>query len=237
MSSFIGKLVSKITKIDLKDRFGEDWDALSTIGVFLRLLVWGVRGFFVRWRFKESKGVFLIGKNVTIRQSKYISVGKNFIAQDNCEINGLSQKGLVFGDKVTVGSYAIIRPTNLYGGEAGVGLRVGDNSSIGPYSYIGCSGYIEIGNNVMMSPRVSIYSENHNFRDTDLPMIQQGVTRSFVKIEDDCWIAANSIILAGVTVGKGSVVAAGAVVTKDVPPFSIVAGNPAEIIKKRKNHD
>jgi acetyltransferase-like isoleucine patch superfamily enzyme len=236
MSSFIGKLVSKITKIDLRDRFGEDWDALSTIGVFLRLLVWGIRGFFVRWRFKESRGVFLIGKNVTIRQAKYITVGKNFIAQDNCEINGLSQKGLVFGDKVTVGSYAIIRPTNLYGGEAGVGLRVGDNSSIGPYSYIGCSGYIEIGDNVMMSPRVSIYSENHNFSDTDQPMNQQGVTRSFVKIEDDCWIAANSIILAGVTVGKGSVVAAGAVVTKDVPPFSIVAGNPAEIIKKRKNH-
>jgi acetyltransferase-like isoleucine patch superfamily enzyme len=141
---------------------------------------------------------------------------------------------LVFGDKVTIGSYAIIRPTNLYGGEAGVGLKIGNNSSIGPYSYIGCSGYIEIGDNVMMSPRVSIYSENHNFSESTLPMIEQGVTRSFVKIEDDCWIAANSVILAGVTVGKGSVVAAGSIVTKDVPPYSIVAGNPAKIIKSRK---
>ena len=64
-------------------------------------------------------------------------------------------------------------------------------------------------------------------------MIEQGVNRSFVKIEDDCWIAANSVILSGVTVGKGSIVAAGAVVTKDVPPFSIVAGNPAQVIKSR----
>ena len=64
-------------------------------------------------------------------------------------------------------------------------------------------------------------------------MIDQGVTRSFVKIENDCWIAANSIILAGVTVGRGSIVAAGSVVTKDVPPFSIVGGNPAKIIKSR----
>jgi len=233
MGNFLGKTISKFTGIDLSDRFGAEWDSLSTFGVMVRMGIWMLRGAFVRWRFGTAKGLFLIGKGVTIRQASYIHVGRNFIAQDHCEINGLSQKGLVFGDKVTIGSYAIIRPTNLYGGEAGVGLKVGNNSSIGPYAYIGCSGYIEIGDNVMMSPRVSIYSENHNFSDTDIPMIEQGVTRSFVKIEDDCWIAANSVILAGVTVGKGSVVAAGSVVTKDVPPYSIVAGNPAKIIKSR----
>ncbi|AFL83570.1 acetyltransferase (isoleucine patch superfamily) [Belliella baltica DSM 15883] len=233
MSNFLGKSISKITGIDLSERFGDDWDSLSTLGVIFRMSIWLIRGTWYRWRLKSVKGVFLVGKRVTLRQVGYIEVGKNFIAQDHCEINGLSQKGLIFGDKVTVGSYAIIRPTNLYGGEAGVGLKVGNNSSIGPYSYIGCSGYIEIGDNVMMSPRVSIYSENHNFEDVDKSMIEQGVTRSFVKIENDCWIAANSIILAGVTVGKGSIVAAGSVVTKDVPPFSIVGGNPAKIIKSR----
>ncbi|MCH7397728.1 acyltransferase [Belliella sp. DSM 107340] len=233
MSNFLGRSITKITRVDLSDRFGEDWDSLSTLGVLLRMSLWLVRGLLIRWRLKSVQGLFLVGKGVTLRQPGYIEVGTNFIAQDHCEINGLSQKGLIFGDKVTVGSYAIIRPTNLYGGEAGIGLKVGNNSSIGPYSYIGCSGYIEIGDNVMMSPRVSIYSENHNFSDVDLPMIDQGVTRSFVKIENDCWIAANSIILAGVTVGKGSIVAAGSVVTKDVPPFSIVGGNPAKIIKSR----
>lgn len=234
MGNFLGKSISKLTGIDLSDRFGPEWDSLSTFGVMARMGIWMLRGALVRWRFGTAKGLFLIGKDVTIRQASYIHVGRNFIAQDHCEINGLSQKGLVFGDKVTIGSYAIIRPTNLYGGEAGVGLKVGNNSSIGPYAYIGCSGYIEIGDNVMMSPRVSIYSENHNFSETEIPMIEQGVTRSFVKIEDDCWIAANAVILAGVTVGKGSVVAAGSIVTKDVPPYSIVAGNPAKIIKNRR---
>jgi acetyltransferase-like isoleucine patch superfamily enzyme len=234
MGNFLGKTISKLSGIDLSNRFGTDWDSLSTFGVMVRMGLWMLRGALVRWRFGSAKGMFLIGKGVTIRQASYIHVGKNFIAQDHCEINGLSQKGLVFGDKVTIGSYAIIRPTNLYGGEAGVGLKVGNNSSIGPYSYIGCSGYIEIGDNVMMSPRVSIYSENHNFSETDRPMIEQGVTRSFVIIEDDCWVAANVVILAGVTVGKGSVIAAGSIVTKDVPPYSIVGGNPARIIKSRK---
>jgi len=234
MGNFLGKTISKLSGIDLSNRFGTDWDSLSTFGVMVRMGLWMLRGALVRWRFGSAKGMFMIGKGVTIRQASYIHVGKNFIAQDHCEINGLSQKGLVFGDKVTIGSYAIIRPTNLYGGEAGVGLKVGNNSSIGPYSYIGCSGYIEIGDNVMMSPRVSIYSENHNFSETDRPMIEQGVTRSFVIIEDDCWIAANAVILAGVTVGKGSVIAAGSIVTKDIPPYSIFGGNPARIIKSRK---
>ncbi|MFO7823378.1 MAG: acyltransferase [Cyclobacterium sp.] len=233
MGKFTGKFISRITGMHLSDRFGSGWDSLSVFSVMVRMGIWWLRGLWIRWQMKSASGLLLIGKGVSIRQARYFSVGKNFVAQDHCEINCLSQKGIVFGNKVTVGSYAIIRPTNLYGGEPGVGLKVGDQSSIGPYSYIGCSGYIEIGNNVMMSPRVSIYAENHVFEDTGRPMIEQGVHRSFVIIEDDCWIASHAVILAGVTVGKGSVVAAGSIVTRDVPPFSVVAGNPAKVIKTR----
>jgi acetyltransferase-like isoleucine patch superfamily enzyme len=236
MDTRIGNWLSKSTGLDLGDRFGPGWDNSSTFGVLGRMGIWFLRGLMKKWRFASSQGMVLIGKGVTIRQPKYLQVGRNFVAQDHCEINCLSQKGISFGDKVTVGSYALIRPTNLYGGEPGVGLKVGNQSSIGPYSYIGCSGYIEIGNNVMMSPRVSIYSENHVFSNTSIPMIEQGVKRSFVKIEDDCWIAANAVILAGVTIGRGAVVAAGSVVTKDVPPYSIVAGNPAKVIKSRQKN-
>jgi len=88
----------------------------------------------------------------------------------------------------------------------------------------------------MISPRVSIYAENHVFDSTEDTIKSQGVKRKTVVIEDDCWIAANSIILAGVTIGKGSVVAAGSVVSKDVPPYSVVAGVPARIIKSRLTH-
>jgi len=216
-----------------EERYNEDWDPNSIIISLFSFSIKFFRALFLRVLFKKSAGLMLIGKNVKIHYKKYLSVGKNFIAEDNCEINCISKRGIKLGNKVTVGSFALIRPTNYYGGELGEGLTVGDNSNIGPYSYIGCSGHIEIGNNVMISPRVSIYSENHNFYRNDIPMKDQGVTRSFVKIEDDCWIASNSIILAGVTIGRGSVVAAGSVVSKDVPSYSVVAGVPAKVIRKR----
>jgi len=132
-----------------------------------------------------------------------------------------------------VGRFASICPTNPLLGEPGEGLKVGDNSNIGPGSYIGCSGYIEIGSRVMMGPRISLMGENHVFARTDIPMKEQGVRREFIKIEDDVWLGVNSTVLAGVTVGRGSIVAAGAVVTADVPPFSIVGGVPARILKSR----
>ena len=214
----------------------QDWDKTSIFFSLLRISFNLIRGAYHRIFFKSSKGwMLLVGRKTVIRQARYLSVGKEFIAEDYCEINCLSKRGIVIGDRVSIGRYALIRPTNFYGGgEIGEGLKIGDNSNIGTYAYIGCSGYIEIGNNVMISPRVSIYAENHNFAELDLPMKEQGVTREFVKIEDDCWIAANSVILAGVTVGRGSIVSAGSVVTKDVPPYSIVGGVPAKIIRSRK---
>lgn len=227
------EVVHTVNGMDPRQRFGEGWTFAATLRVYLRGGVWFFRGLLRRFFFKSASGLMLIGRRVTIRHSSYLSVGKGFIAEDGCEISCFSKRGIVLGDKVTIGSYAIIRPSTLWGGEPGEGLKVGDNSNIGPYSYVGCSGYIEIGSNVMISPRVGIYAENHNFQSTGLAMKEQGVTRSFVKIEDDCWIASNAVILAGVTVGKGSVVAAGSVVTKDVPPYSVVAGVPAKVIDTR----
>jgi len=184
--------------------------------------------------FKKSSGWVLVGKGASIRYARHLSVGRDFIVEDYAEVNCMTYRGIIVGDRVTIGKHAIIRPTNIYGSAIGEGLKIGNNSSIGPYSYIGCSGYIEIGDNVMMSPRVSIYAENHLFDDPDLTIKEQGVKREFVKIEDDCWIAANTVILAGVTIGRGSVIAAGSVVNKDVPPYSIVGGVPAKVIKSRK---
>jgi acetyltransferase-like isoleucine patch superfamily enzyme len=86
----------------------------------------------------------------------------------------------------------------------------------------------------MMSPGVRIFAENHRFADPTVIMKEQGVTRARVVIEDDCWIASGSTILAGVRIGRGSVVAAGAVVTKSVPPYSVVAGVPARVVRSRE---
>lgn len=218
----------------IKKRFSENWtnkDILITISMMFIFLI---RGSLQRLFFKHAKGIVLIGKGVSIRYAHYLQAGSDFIVEDHVEINCKSHRGILIGNRVTIGKHAIIRPSNAYGGEIGEGLKIGNNSSIGPFGYIGCSGYIEIGNNVIMGPRVGIFAENHHYDDLDIPIKEQGVKRSFVKIEDDCWIASNVVILAGVTIGQGSVLASGSVITKDVLPFSVVAGVPAKVIKSRK---
>ena len=215
------------------DRFPVEWKNYDILTTLYRLSFFYLRGMIQRLYFKRSSGWVLVGKGASIRYARHLSVGRDFIVEDYAEVNCMTYRGIIAGDRVTIGNHAIIRPTNIYGSAIGEGLKIGNNSSIGPYSYIGCSGFIEIGDNVMMSPRVSIYAENHLFDNPDLSIKEQGVKREFVKIEDDCWIAANTVILAGVTIGRGSVIAAGSVVTKDVPPYSIVGGVPAKVIKSR----
>ena len=106
----------------------------------------------------------------------------------------------------------------------GYGTLVGmGNVIIGP---------VTIGNNVILAQNVVASGLNHEYTDINIPISKQKVSMSPIIIEDDCWIAANTMLTAGVTIGRHSIVAAGAVVTKSVPPYSIVAGNPAKMIKQ-----
>ena len=221
-------------KNQLNNRFQTGWSNQNKMITYYYLFFFFIRGLFVRLRIKSAKGLLLVGKKVRIFYPNNLQVGYNTIIEDGAEINCLSLQGIKLGNRVTIGKYAIIRPSNIYGGSIGEGLTMGNNSNIGPYNYIGCSGKITIGNNVMLAPRVSIYAENHVFDHPEILIRDQGVEKKEVIIEDDCWIAANSILLAGVTIGKGSVVAAGSVVTENVPPYSVVAGVPAKWIKSRK---
>lgn len=112
-------------------------------------------------------------------------------------------------------------------------LKIGDRSGIGENSEL--YGDITIGSDVMMGTNCIIYTQNHVFSDTTKPMKLQGFSDPKpVIIGDDVWIGGRVTILPGVNIGNGSIVGAGAVVTKNVPPYSIVAGNPAKIIKYRK---
>jgi bifunctional N-acetylglucosamine-1-phosphate-uridyltransferase/glucosamine-1-phosphate-acetyltransferase GlmU-like protein len=191
------------------------------------------RGLWVKARLDAAPGLVLCGPRVVLYHPRGIHAGSGLNLEEGCEIVGLSKRGIIFGNRCTVGRFATVRPTNVLLDEPGEGLKMGDHSNIGAYSYIGCSGYIEIGSHVMLGPRVNLLAERHAADRTDVPMKSQGVLRSFIRIEDDCWIGANATILAGVTVGHGSIVAAGAVVTRDVPPFSVAAGVPARVVKTR----
>ena len=91
---------------------------------------------------------------------------------------------------------------------------------------------MDIGSHVNLAQGITVTALNHNFDDTEKRIDEQGVSTKPVTIENDVWVGANAVILPGVTIGNHCVVAAGAVVTKDVPPHSLVAGVPAKVIKQ-----
>jgi maltose O-acetyltransferase len=121
------------------------------------------------------------------------------------------------------------------GAEFGYNLEIGDNSGLGVNAFVNNTGSITIGRNVMMGPDVVILTRDHGHDANDTPMIEQGYVNAPVIIEDDVWIGMRAIVLSGVRIGRSAIVAAGAVVTKDVPPFTIVGGNPARVLKRRDN--
>ncbi|QBP43095.1 acyltransferase [Paenisporosarcina antarctica] len=112
-------------------------------------------------------------------------------------------------------------------------LSIGSNVSIHPMCYIDSTGRIDIGNDVSIAHGVTIMSTTHQYGDENILIKDQPVDLLYTKIEDNVWIGAKATILGGVEVSTGSIVAAGAVVIKDVPIRAIVGGVPAKIIKYR----
>lgn len=118
----------------------------------------------------------------------------------------------------------------------GKGIRIGNNSDIGLNAYIAGingGGVLVIGDDVMMAPDVVILTQGHVHSNIQEPINSQGSYNTKVIIEDDVWIGIRAIILPGVWIGKGAIIGAGAVVTKDVLPYSIVGGIPAKVLKMR----
>lgn len=111
-------------------------------------------------------------------------------------------------------------------------VTMGSHVSINRYSILNGEGGITIGDHVLIGPRVIIYSQNHRFDMPGVPFDAQGYIRKSVKIGNDVWLAANVIILPGVTIGDRVVVAAGSVVTDDVPTGSLFAGSPARLVRE-----
>ncbi len=191
------------------------------------------RGFFYKIILKKSSGILFVGRRTKIKFCYKLSLGRTVLIGDNVEINALSKKGVSLGNNVSILRGTIIECTGVLN-NLGEGLTIGNNVGIAQNCFIQVRGEVIIEDNVIFGPNVSIFSENHNFDDPDLPVNVQGENRKGVKIESGVWIGTRSIILDGVTVGKNSIVAAGSVVNKDVLPYSIVGGVPAKLIKMRK---
>lgn len=180
----------------------------------------------------EKCGVVFCDKNVIVKCKKKIKLGKNSTFKRCVELNAFSKKGIQMGDNVSIGAYSIIRCS---GGikNIGKGIKIGNNFGCGDYCFFGAAGGIEIGDDVIMGQNVRFHSENHNYIDKYKLIRKQGVSNKGIKIESDCWIGAGVVFLDGVTIGKGCVIGANSVVTKDIDEYSIACGNPARIIKKR----
>lgn len=127
------------------------------------------------------------------------------------------------GRKSVIEDFSIIN--NMVGD-----VIVGNESRIGIGNVV--IGPVTIGNNVIIAQGVVMSGLDHNYKDTTLTISNQGVSTSLIKVEDDVWIGANVVITKGITIGTHSIVAGGSVVTKDVPPQTIVAGNPARAVKR-----
>lgn len=181
----------------------------------------GVRG--GRVRFSEG---------CHVRHRRYLTIGKGSVIEYGVRLSCLGSEGVRIGERVTVGKYALIECTSVLW-HMGRGCSVGDGSSIGDFAFIGCAGGVSIGRNVLMGQRVAFHSQNHVFDSTAAAIKQQGVTDQSIHVGDDCWLGSGAILLAGVELGEGCVVAAGSVVTRSFPAGSVIAGVPAKLMKSR----
>jgi acetyltransferase-like isoleucine patch superfamily enzyme len=121
--------------------------------------------------------------------------------------------------------------THIYSPQS---LEMGHRVAINYQVHIDASsGFIRIGNDVLIGPNCVLRAADHVFTDRTRPINSQGHRWGRIIIEDDCWLGANVVVLKNVTIGRGSVIGAGAVVTRNIPPYSIAVGVPARIIGQR----
>jgi acetyltransferase-like isoleucine patch superfamily enzyme len=161
----------------------------------------------------------------------FVKIQKNLVLGKNVSISSLSR--FKVGKNTHIDAGTILECGGRSWCNYGGGIKIGSHTYIGYYSVLLGGGEIEIGSKVLISPGTVITTQGHFFEKIDKYIKDQGTCLAKIVIEDDVWIGANSTVLPGVTVGKGSVIGAGSVVNRDVPQYSVAVGVPAKVIKKR----
>lgn len=149
--------------------------------------------------------------------------GKGALVRKGCILNVSPINDFRIGAGSSLEEYCVV--------DNGVGdVLIGDGTLVGMRNTL--IGPLRIGSHVIVAQNVVFSGLNHCFEDSTMPICRQPISKREIVVEDDCWIGANSVITAGVHIGTHAVVGAGSVVTKDVPPFTVVAGCPARVIKR-----
>ena len=185
-----------------------------------------------------------LGDRVTIDRDSYLSSagtskphgGNNRVCLEEGVHLGSGVRLDTFGNnsQICLGKHAILdRGVDLRSLERG-SIEVGEATYIGPYTCLAGPGAIAIGKSCLIASHSGIYANNHNFADPTLKIVEQGITCKGIVIEDDCWLGTGVKVLDGVTLGRGCVIGAGAVVTKDIPAYTVAVGVPAKVVSQRK---
>ena len=188
----------------------------------------GLRGLFYRLILRMD-GAAAIESRVRLRFADHIRLGHGVYLDEGVYLHACP-RGIDIGPGTIVMHGAVLHVYN-FRDMPHSGIKIGRDSLIGEYSVIRGQGGVQIGDRVYTSPFTQIIAVNHVFDDPNQPFVEQGITAEGIVIEDDVWLGSVAIVTDGVRVGKGAVVAAGAVVTKDVPPYTVVGGVPAKPIK------
>lgn len=163
-----------------------------------------------------------------VQASRSIGLGAATRIYTHARIRGLGHEGehIDVGSDCQIAEYAVIESSGGY-------VEIGDNVYVGRYTYIGGHGGCRIGNDCQIAEFCYIIAANHEFEDRSKPIRLQGHSCKGITVGDDCWLGNGVTILDGVTVGRGAVLAAHAVVTRDVPDYAVVGGVPARILRFR----
>jgi acetyltransferase-like isoleucine patch superfamily enzyme len=158
-----------------------------------------------------------------------VTLGRNVFIDDHCIVYMPDRKSrLELADGVSLWRGCILHIAD--GGD----VRIGQDTHLQAETLITALGVVHIGARVQVAPRCAFYPYDHGFSDMSKPILAQPLTsKGGIYIEDDVWLGSGVIVLAGVRIGRGAVIGAGAVVTRDIPPLAIAAGNPARVMRLR----
>ena len=173
-----------------------------------------------------------LGKGVTFLNIHKIKLGKWVKLDDYVLLSGFGKGLLSIGDRSGIGAFSRVEISTSFN-NIGSHIHIGNNVGIGAFAYLGGGGGLTIGDDCIIGQYLSCHPENHNYEQTDRLIREQGVTRKGIIIGKNCWIGSKVTILDGVTIGENCIIAAGAVVTKDMPSNSVIGGVPAKVLKSR----
>jgi acetyltransferase-like isoleucine patch superfamily enzyme len=192
-----------------------------------------LRGQALKWRGARVGLRFGLGRNVRVEFPGCFVAGDDVTIEEYGFLHCLSGRGVWIGNHTSIDRNAWLHCGGTLQDHDHGYVEIGDYSFVGCNAVLGAGGGIRIGNHVLIGQGVNIHAENHCFSDPSRLIRQQGVSYQGVVIEDDVWIGAKATILDGVTIGRGAIVGAGAVVTEPVPASSIVMGVPARAVGLR----